>query len=376
MRVISFMNQKGGVGKTTTCANLGAALAEMGARVCLLDVDPQAHLTINYGVDVTNPNLTNLYDVMVGGAGFLDAVHTIDGHLAIVPGSIDLAAAEVELVNTPGRETVLRRKLEQALHDFDYVLMDCPPSLGLLTINALSCSGEVFIPMQPHFLAMQGFAKLLETVKLVGRQINPRLRVTGVILTMFDGQAKLSHEIVTDLESFVEQSRGKAVPWSESRVFRTRVRRNIKLAECPSFGQTILQYDTSSNGAADYRALAREVATMRGVIPPIGRGMIAELAAANVERSSATALPGAAVDSHAAQTTAGEESKDALDSMVRKALNEPARESARESAREPARDVLPASPKVSVTIAPGLASIVPSLNRTSPASTPVGEARA
>ena len=361
MRVISFMNQKGGVGKTTTCVNLAAALAEMGARVCLLDMDPQAHLTINYGVDVNTSNLTTLYDVLVGGAGFLDAVHTIDGNLAMVPGSIDLAAAEVELVSTPGRETILRRKLEQALHDFDYVLMDCPPSLGLLTINALACSGEVFIPMQPHFLAMQGFAKLLDTVRLVGRQINPRLRVTGVVLTMFDGQAKLSQEIVAELEGFVEQYRGKNVPWNDCRVFRTRVRRNIKLAECPSYGQTILQYDSSSNGAQDYRSLAREVATMRAVMPPIGKGLFAELAAAaagepatRTQQISSPDTPSNAAKPNAADDSIAEPASD-VGAILQKALDESRAQSPTSSA--------PTRPAVSVTIAPGLASIVPSLVR-------------
>jgi chromosome partitioning protein len=349
MRVISFMNQKGGVGKTTTCANLAAALAEMGARVCLLDIDPQAHLTINFGVDVNEKEQprVNLYDVLVGDVGFLDAVLSLDSNLSIVPGSIDLAAAEIELVNTPGRETILRRKLEQAVHDFDYVLMDCPPSLGLLTINALACSGEVFIPMQPHFLAMQGFAKLIETVKLVGKQINPRLRVTGVVLTMFDSQVKLSHEIVSELENFTEQSRGKNVPWNDCKVFRTKIRRNIKLAECPGYGQTVLQYDSSSNGAQDYRQLAREVATMRTVAPPIGRGMIAELAADSVQESPAR-LP----TQTPSQIAAHEPSIASVGPIVQKALNET-------KLNEPKLNET--QPKVAVTIAPGLASIVPSL---------------
>jgi chromosome partitioning protein len=261
------MNQKGGVGKTTTTANLGAALAEQGKRVCLIDMDPQAHLSINFGLEPSE-QLTSLYDVLVEEKSFLEAVHRIDDHIAIVPSSIDLAAAEVELVSVPGREVILRERLMSVEHDFDFFLMDCPPSLGLLTINALAVATEVVIPMQPHFLALQGVGKLLETVHLVCRRLNNRLRVSGIVLTMFDSQTKLSTEVVSDLEGFIEQARGSQLPWSAAKVFQTRIRRNIKLAECPSFGQTILRYEPASNGAADYRALALEVIAMDAPPPP------------------------------------------------------------------------------------------------------------
>jgi len=141
-------------------------------------------------------------------------------------------------------------------------LLDCPPSLGLLTVNALAVSDEVMIPMQPHFLPLQGVAKLLETVQLINRRLNPRLKVSGVVLTMFDAQTKLSAEVVNELKGFIEAARGKNLPWSESRVFKTRIRRNIKLAESPSFGETIFTYGPTSNGAADYRALAKELLEM------------------------------------------------------------------------------------------------------------------
>jgi len=261
MRIIALMNQKGGVGKTTTTVNLGAALAEAGKRVCLIDLDPQAHLTINYGVD-PSPDMISLYDVLVDGRGFLEAVRKVDDKIALVPGSIDLAAAEIELVSVIGRETILKEKLESAQHDFDYILLDCPPSLGLLTINALAFATEVMIPMQAHFLALQGVAKLLETVQLVGRRMNPRLKVSGIVLTMFDAQTKLTMEVVNELQSFIESANGQPLPWSGARIFKSRIRRNIKLAESPSFGQTIIQYEPTSNGAADYRALAREVIEM------------------------------------------------------------------------------------------------------------------
>ena len=267
MRIIAFMNQKGGVGKTTTTANLGAALAELGKRVCLIDLDPQAHLSINYGVD-PNPELPSLYNILVDGTAFDDAVHKVSDRVSLVPSSIDLAAAEIELVSVPGRELLLKKRLEASKHQFDFMLLDCPPSLGLLTLNALAVAGEVLIPMQPHFLALQGVAKLLETVHLVSRRMNPRLKVTGVVLTMFDAQTKLSMEVVNELNGFIMDALGKPLPWASARVFDTRVRRNIKLAESPSFGKTILDYDSASNGAADYRSLARELLGIRDAATP------------------------------------------------------------------------------------------------------------
>jgi len=263
MRIIALMNQKGGVGKTTTTANLGAALAEAGQRVCLIDLDPQAHLTINYGID-RSPDVCSIYNVLVDDKPLNDAVRRIDDNIALVPSSIDLAAAEIELVSVLGREIILKERLEQARFDFDYVLIDCPPSLGILTINALGAADEVIIPMQPHFLAMQGMVKLLETIQLVTRRMNPQLRMSGIVLTMFDGQAKLSTEVVSELRTFIDLAAGKNLPWAEARIFQTRIRRNIKLAECPSFGKTIIDYDPASNGAQDYRQLAREVMDMVG----------------------------------------------------------------------------------------------------------------
>src|SRR6185369_12631029 len=261
MRIIALMNQKGGVGKTTTTVNLGAALAELGQRVCLVDLDPQAHLTINYGMDPT-ADTVNLYNVLINDRSFLEAVHKIDDNIALVPSSIDLAAAEIELVSVIGRETLLKEKLEQAQHDFDFILFDCPPSLGLLTINALAIATEVIIPMQPHFLALQGVAKILETVQQVSQRMNPLLKVSGIVLTMFDSQTKLSNEVVAELNRFIAEAQGHDLPWSKARVFGTKIRRNIKLAESPSFGQHILKYEPTSNGATDYRSLAREVAAM------------------------------------------------------------------------------------------------------------------
>ncbi len=258
VRIIALMNQKGGVGKTTTTVNLGAALAELGQNVCLIDLDPQAHLTINYGVD-PSPEITSLYNVLVEERPLVDAMHSVGERITLVPSSIDLAAAEIELVSVLGRETLLRKRIEAANPQFDFILLDCPPSLGLLTINALAVADEVLVPMQAHFLALQGVAKLLETVQLVNRRMNPHLRVGGIILTMFDSQTRLTGEVVDELLRFIEQAQGKNLPWSRAKLFQSRIRRNIKLAESPSFGQTILKYEPSSNGAADYRALAREL---------------------------------------------------------------------------------------------------------------------
>lgn len=262
MRIIAMMNQKGGVGKTTTTVNLGAALAETGRKVCLVDLDPQSHLTINCGRDPSDQGIS-LYDVLVEGKALNEAACEVDKGIWLVPASIDLAAAEVKLAGVSGRESILKRRIEsQTGMDFEFILLDCPPSLGILTLNALSAASEVIIPMQPHFLALQGVGKLLETVSLISKQVNPSLGVSGIVLTMFDSQTKLSSEVVNDLRTFLSDASGKKLPWSGARIFQSRIRRNIKLAECPGFGQTILKYDSGSHGAADYRALAREVAGM------------------------------------------------------------------------------------------------------------------
>ncbi len=267
MRVLAFMNQKGGVGKTTTTVNLGAALATLGKNVCLIDLDPQAHLTINYGIEPSADH-PSVFDVLVEETPLLDAAHKINEKLWVVPSHIDLAGAEIELVSVLGRELIMRKRIEAAQHNFDYILIDCPPSLGLLTINALAVADDVIIPMQPHFLALQGMAKLIETVQLVSKRMNPKLGVGGIVLTMFDSQAKLSHEVIFELESFIEQSKDKNLPWSRAKVFETRIRRNIKLAESPSFGKPIFDYDPVSNGAVDYKRLAQEmVDQFEGVKP-------------------------------------------------------------------------------------------------------------
>jgi len=250
-------NQKGGVGKTTTVANLGAALSQRGVRVCLVDLDPQTHLTMHFGVDPAGL-ACSMYDVLTGDMPLSRAAMQIDTHLTVLPAVIDLAAAEVELAGAVGREQILADKIAAEAPPFDLLMFDCPPSLSLLTLNALAAVKEVLIPLQPHFLALQGLGKLLETVSLVQRRINPDLRVSGVIFCLYETATRLAAEIIQDVEAFFASPADAKPAWSATRIYATRIRRNIKLAECPSYGTTIHKYDPTSHGAEDYSALAEE----------------------------------------------------------------------------------------------------------------------
>ena len=258
MRRIAIINQKGGVGKTTTAVNLAAALARRGERVCVLDLDPQAHATTHLGLE-PDGKCPSLYDVLIDGRPLAEVRRQAEDNLWVVGSDINLAAAEVELAGVVGREVILRDLLQEDQGDFDFVLMDCAPSLGVLTINALAAANEVFIPLQPHFLALHGMGKLLETTALVSKRLNPGLRVTGVIVCLVEAQTRLAQEVQKDLQDYLDRSRGTAVPWADARVFATRIRRNIKLAECPSFGKSIFAYAPGCHGAADYTSLAQEV---------------------------------------------------------------------------------------------------------------------
>jgi len=257
VKTIAIINQKGGVGKTTTTANLGAAVAAMGSSLCLLDLDPQCHLTLHMGFD-DDSDQPNIYDVIVGEVPLADVIRPVANNLTLIPASIDLAALESELANQPGREQILRRRLAEAHLTTDFLLIDCPPSLGLLTINALAAADEVIIPLQPHFLALQGLGQLLRTVDLVHQRINPNLMVRGVVLCMFERITRLANEVVADLQNFFAEARGGPTTWSQARILETVVRRNVKLAECPSHGESIFSYDPTCNGAKDYQALAEE----------------------------------------------------------------------------------------------------------------------
>jgi chromosome partitioning protein len=258
MRRIAVINQKGGVGKTTTVANLGVALARMGQRVLLLDLDPQAHLSLHLGVEPSHVNLT-IYQVLTEMLPIEQARIAVSDMLHLVPSHIDLAAAEMELASAVGRDLILRDQLAQLQGQYDILLMDCPPSLGLLTINALAAADEVFIPLQPHFLALQGLSKLLKTVSLVTQRLNSGLRVSGIMLCMYESNTRLAAEVVDSIKTFLDAGRGKTLPWSKAILFRTRIRRNIKLAESPSHGESIFEYGPKTAGAVDYHKLAREV---------------------------------------------------------------------------------------------------------------------
>ena len=312
-RTIALINQKGGVGKTTTTANLGAALADSGHRVLLVDLDPQAQLTLHVGVDSQAVQHTT-YDLMIDSQVTVEQViHKVSDRLSLLPSEVNLAGIEAELAPkmiTGRAQHVLKQKCEGLLRrreweegkrrsdpprragsaterrrgvegvstngdlggerpgkgeadgdcaSFDYVLIDCPPSLGLLTVNALTMAGEVIVPMQAQFLALQGLSKLLETVSMIQQSFNPQLCVSGIVVCMHESQTILAGEVMADLTAFLESARGRNVPWSAARVLSPPVRRNIKLAECPSFGRTIFNYAPTSHGAEDYRRLAESV---------------------------------------------------------------------------------------------------------------------
>jgi chromosome partitioning protein len=255
-RIAALLNQKGGVGKTTSTVNIGAAIAELGRRVCLIDLDPQGHLSLYLGIDGSTVGRT-AYDILVDpDVPIEDAIVRARPNLDCLPSTVDLAAAETELANHPARHRILMDRFAPMLDRYDYVLIDCPPSLGLLTLNALAMAREVIVPMQAQFLAMQGLSKLLETVSIVSRGVNPALRVSGVILCMHETQTAHGKEVVNELDGFFEAARGSGQPWDGAQVFRPAIRRNVKLAESPSFGQTIFDYAPWCPGALDYRTLA------------------------------------------------------------------------------------------------------------------------
>src|SRR5437899_10336491 len=283
MRRIAILNQKGGVGKTTTAVNLAAALAEGGQRVCVLDLDPQAHATTHLGIE-PDGSAPSLYDVLIDSKPLADVRRQVGERLWVVGSDINLAAAEVELAGVVGREVILRDLLQQDEEPFDFVFMDCAPSLGVLTLNALAAADEVFIPLQPPFLALHGMGKLLETTALVAKRINPALKVTGIVLCLYESSTRLAQEVVNDLQGYLDKSRGTSAPWAKARIFKTHIRRNIKLAECPSFGQSIFAYAPTCHGALDYMALAQEMLGEKAVVMA-ARVAIDERGNANVIKS-------------------------------------------------------------------------------------------
>ena len=255
MKTIAVLNQKGGVGKTTTSTNTAAALASAGRRVLVVDLDPQAHLTIHLGIEPGSID-GGSYGVLIQSARLEEQLLLTRPNLWLLPANIDLVGAESELVSVLGREIILREALQSVEHLYDYCIIDCAPSLGLLTVNALAAADEVLIPLQPHFLALQGFGKLLQTVELVNRRINPGLRVTGILLCMFDSRASLPKEVKADIAKFLENARDSGSAWSAAQILPTCIRRNIKLAEAPSYGKSIFEYEPNCNGAEDYHRVA------------------------------------------------------------------------------------------------------------------------
>ena len=270
MRSIAIINQKGGVGKTTTAVNLSSALAASGVRVGLIDLDPQAHASLHLGLGPQR-ELANTYDLLTGGKTLAEVWQPVEENLWVAPSHIDLAAAEVELAGVVGRELILRDALagnvveQGTAANLDLVLMDCPPSLGILTINALSTVDDVFLPLQPHFLALHGLSKLLQTIDLVHRRLNDRLRLAGVVLCLYDSSTRLAAEVSADVAEYFSTSAERQQPWLHGRLFESKIRRNIRLAEAPSFEQSIFKYAPTSAGADDYRALADEVLAMYGL---------------------------------------------------------------------------------------------------------------
>ena len=278
MRSIAIINQKGGVGKTTTAVNLSAALAAEGQRVFLLDLDPQAHASLHLGIDLDD-DAPSIYHALTSDVSLSDVRRQVTENLFIAPAHLDLAAAEMELAGEVGRELILRDKLADDPMKFDYMIIDCPPSLSVLTLNALTAVNEVFLPLQPHFLALHGVSKLLKTVQLVSNRLNRNLRLSGVVLCMYDSSTRLAAEVSRDVGEFFNASAGDKTPWGGATFFQTRIRRNIRLAEAPSFGQTIFQYAANSNGAEDYRSLAFEV---------LGRDQVGEVTTEQYEATVRT----------------------------------------------------------------------------------------
>lgn len=258
MRKIAVLNQKGGVGKTTTSVNLAAALAMLGQRVVIIDLDPQSHLTIHLGLDPETIQAGS-YKVLSQSSEFEQELMLVRHNLWLLPANINLVGAESELVSVVGRETILREAISDSEDMFDYLIIDCAPSLGLLTLNALAAVDEILIPLQPHFLALQGFGKLLQTVELVNKRINPDLKVKGVLLCMFDSRASLPSEVKADIKRFLGSAKGSDCAWSEAEVLPIHIRRNIKLAEAPGYGKTIFEYERDCNGAEDYLKVAEHI---------------------------------------------------------------------------------------------------------------------
>ncbi|MEX0647123.1 MAG: AAA family ATPase [Balneolaceae bacterium] len=247
-KIISIANQKGGVGKTTTAINLAASLAAIEHPTLLIDVDPQSNSTSGLGIEPKTVT-SSVYEVMIGGIEMKDAIRETDlPFLDLVPSHINLVGAEIEMVERNERERILWKAVEKASVNYDFIIIDCPPSLGLLTINALTASNSVLIPVQCEYFALEGLGQLLNTIKIVRQHLNPDLEIEGVLLTMYDTRTRLSNQVAEEVKRYFDE-----------RVFSSVISRNIRLAEAPSFGKPALLYDATSIGAKNYLSLAREI---------------------------------------------------------------------------------------------------------------------
>lgn len=246
--VFAVVNQKGGVGKSTTAVNLAASLGEAGEKVLLIDLDPQGNATSGFGLNKNQRELC-IYDALLGDTDIASIIEPVEiEHVFVVPATIQLAGAEIELVSALSRETRLKAIVESVATDFDYIIIDCPPSLGLLTINALTAAEGLIIPIQCEYYALEGLSKLLDSVRLVKTHLNPSLEVFGVVMTMYDVRTRLAQQVVQEVRDFFGD-----------KVFKTLIPRTVRLSEAPSFGQPVIMYDSSGKGATAYRNLAKEV---------------------------------------------------------------------------------------------------------------------